>query len=122
VTRNLDLRQQPVTTSRIDLLRWTDFDEETTRSDIANTLGCPNGVAKCLLCGGQVMIFDTELEDCDQDGPSLILLQNIPGKGYFNIICAKCSDADDYPLVLTIARALGVGPFTTNVSRTNNEE
>jgi hypothetical protein len=107
-----------VTSRRIELLRWTDFGPEVfTRTGLAEDLGCPNGIAACLLCGNRIMIFDTALEDDALDGPSLILLHSIPGREYPNIICADCSDTTDWAVVLHVAQALGVGLFTTNVER-----
>ena len=109
ITTDPDVQQ------RIELLRWDDFGpEDCTCSDIANGTGCPNGVAACLLAT-PIMIFSTEVEDGDVDGPSLIFLHHIAGQGYMNLICADCSEQDDHPNVLKVARKFAIGLFTTNL-------
>jgi hypothetical protein len=61
------------------------------------------------------MIFDVRIEQGDAEGPSLILLHYIPGKGYFNLLCADCSNDDDYPIVRKVAQLLNIGLFSTNI-------
>ena len=94
-----------VTKRRIQLLGWIDLDcLGNNRTELAEWLGCPNGIAECLLCHVRIMIFDTELEDDDLDGPSLIWLLHIPGNEA-NLVFAKCSDTEDYSIVCQVAAA-----------------